>query len=287
VADALLGKVPLAQLAVSNQKPRRKFKERVSVVPLFGTITYRPSLFSQYGAGTSIQEFLMYLNLAASISETVVIDVDTPGGSVAGLTEAADAIYRLRQRKPVIAISNTLAASAGYFLASQASRVVASPSSYTGSVGTILIHADESRMWDGKGVTFTTITAGKDKALGSELEPLEDEGRRYLQGLVDSAYADFTRAVARGRNVPVREVRGPRFGEGRVLTATEAKRAGMVDAIATFDSIVGELQEGGEKAFAEMESRWTKRRIEQLAHRSWVARQKIRGREIAARVGRR
>ncbi len=226
-----------------SKKAEPKQDGDIGIIPVLGTITHRMGGLEEMSGGTSLQRFSNQLRgfVEDDSIKAIVLDVDSPGGSTAGLQEAADEIYKARGQKPIVAHANTLMASAAYFLGAQASEVVASSSGLVGSIGTILVHADESKLWDERGIKFTTITAGKDKALGSELEPLEDEGRAYLQNIVDQAYGQFTKSVARGRGVSEKEVRGESYGQGRVLTAKEAKSAGLIDRIGTMDDTLSRL----------------------------------------------
>jgi len=232
-----------AAIGNGGRKTEPKQEGDIGVIPVLGTITHRMGSLEEISGGTSLQRFTNQLRgfVEDDSIKAIVLDMDSPGGSTAGLQEAADEIYKARGQKPIVAQANTLMASAAYFLGAQASEVVASPSGYVGSIGTILVHADESKFWDEKGVKFTTITAGKDKALGSELEPLEDEGRKYLQNIVDQAYDQFVKSVARGRGVAVSEVKGESYGQGRVLTAKEAKSAGLIDRIGTMEDTLYRL----------------------------------------------
>jgi signal peptide peptidase SppA len=134
-------------------------------------------------------------------------------------------------------------ASAAYWIGSAASEVVATPSAMVGSVGVVVVHMDESKALEMLGVKPTFITAGKYKAEGDPAQPLTDAARERLQEMVDQYYAAFVGGVARGRGVPVAEVRTS-YGQGRLLTAREGLAAGMVDRIATLDETLGRVLTG-------------------------------------------
>lgn len=163
---------------------------------------------------------------------TIVLDIDSPGGVVTGTPEAADAIFAARKRKKVVALVNPLAASAAYWLASQAEEIIAVPSADIGSIGVFMMHTDCSKMMGDMGVKPTYIFAGKYKVEGNPYEPLTEEAKAYLQSEVDSIYAAFLKAVARGRGISVEEVEA-KFGQGRTMLAPVAKRVGMIDDVAT------------------------------------------------------
>lgn len=166
---------------------------------------------------------------------TIVLEIDSPGGVVTGTQEAADAIFEARQTKRVVALVNPLAASAAYWIASQAHEIIAVPSADVGSVGVFMMHADCSGMMEASGIAPTFIFAGQYKTEGNPFEPLTAEARDFLQGEVDGIYRQFIRAVARGRDVPTSKVEAD-FGQGRTFTADVARKAGMIDRVATINT---------------------------------------------------
>jgi signal peptide peptidase SppA len=212
----------------------------VAVLPLYGLINQRASGDFSGPSGTSVQEFTQQFRQAVNDPNVtaIVIDVDSPGGTVSGVDELATEIFNARKQKKITAVSNCLCASAAYYLASQASEMVVSPSSLTGSIGVYQLHEDDSAALDNMGVKFTFISAGKYKTEGNSFQPLDDEARTAMQGVVDDFYGMFTKAVARGRGVAVKSVVNG-FGQGRCLTAQDAVKQGLADRIATFDEVLG------------------------------------------------
>ncbi|HUS98339.1 MAG TPA: S49 family peptidase [Hyphomicrobiaceae bacterium] len=165
---------------------------------------------------------------------TVVLDINSPGGMVTGTPEAAEAIFEARDTTRIVALVNPLAASAAYYLASQANEIVAVPTADVGSIGVFMLHADCSGLMEAAGIKPTFIFAGKYKTEGNPFEPLSDEAAAYLQSDVDESYREFVQAVARGRGVSVAKVEAD-FGQGRTMMAKAAKKAGMVDRVSTLD----------------------------------------------------
>lgn len=212
----------------------------VAVLPLYGIINQRVSGDVSGPSGTSVQDFTQQLRQAVNDPnvKAIVIDVDSPGGSVSGVDELATEIFNARKQKKITAVSNCLCASAAYWLASQASEVCVSPSSLTGSIGVYQLHEDDSEALASQGVKVSVISAGKYKTEGNSFQPLDDEARTAMQGMVDDFYSLFTRAVARGRGVAVKAVAGG-FGQGRVLTAQDAVKQNLADRIATLDDVLG------------------------------------------------
>lgn len=215
----------------------------VAIVPIHGTITPRATLMGDISGGTSIDRLIQNVRSAANDPNVsaIVLDVNSPGGSVAMLNEAAQEIRDARRRKQVVAVANHMAASAAYRLASQAHELVVTPSGSVGSVGTIAAHDDISKLQEMAGVRTTLITAGKHKGELSPYAPLSDEARAHMQETVDKYQRMFEQDVARGRGIPVETVRSD-FGQGRMMLAQDAVRAGMADRVATMEQVVADLQ---------------------------------------------
>lgn len=213
----------------------------VAVLPVLGRITPRPrgGLLGMLLGGTSIQELRSTLRelMADEQVGSIVLDVDSPGGSVDGTPELADEISAASQRKPIVAVADTWAASGAYWLASQASRVLVSPSGQVGSIGVYATHIDYTAWNAQKGLKYTIVSAGRYKVEGHPDLPLSDEGRTHMQRMVDSYYDMFVSAVARGRDVSDETVR-EQFGQGRMVMARQAVEFGMADEVGTVDDAI-------------------------------------------------
>jgi len=217
----------------------------IAVLPLYGIVTQRGNMVDDVsGPGTaSTQQFSNILR-AALQDETVsqiLIDIDSPGGSVYGVAELADEIVSARAQKPVVAIANSLAASAAYWIGCSASEFYVTPGGEVGSIGVWQAHQDYSKAMDEAGVKTTLISAGKFKVEGNPYAPLDEEAQGFMQSRVDDYYAAFTKAVAKGRGVPISQVRDG-MGQGRVLGADAALASSMVDGIATFEDVVKKMR---------------------------------------------
>lgn len=224
--------------SAARHRPRKAPGKSVALVSVRGIILHRDSLLSAM-LGTSAESIMRQVR-DADDAETILMDIDSPGGSVAGVKEAAAVVAQAAKKKRVIASINALGASAAYWIASQASEVVVTPSGQVGSIGVIASHVDESRALDREGIRITNIVAGRYKAETVSDQPLGDEAKAEMQKVVDSFHLDFLAAVASGRNVSVQHV-VERFGEGRLLRARQAKAVGMVDRIASFDEVLASL----------------------------------------------
>jgi signal peptide peptidase SppA len=215
----------------------------IAVIPLHGTITPRGSFFSiLFGGGGGLLAFRESFRqaMADSTISAIIIDVDSPGGLVDLVPETAAEIRAARGGKPIVAISNTLAASAAYWIASQADEVVITPSGQAGSIGVYTIHEDYSRLDELMGVKTTIISAGDRKTDGNPYEPLSRQARASLQERVDDIYDMFTGAVAAGRGVKVEAVKAG-YGRGASVLAEEALRVGLADRIETLEQLATRL----------------------------------------------
>jgi len=217
---------------------------RIQVLNLFGVITQRGNMADDLsGPGsTSAQAFAAALRaaLADDWIDGVLIDIDSPGGSVYGCPELAAEIAASRGGKPIVAFADSLAASAAYWIGSQADEFYMTPSGEVGSIGVYLMHQDISEAMKADGIATTLVSAGKFKTEGSPYAPLDAAALAHLQSRVDDYYSAFTKAVASGRGVTQKAVREG-MGQGRVLGADDALAEKMVDGVMTFDGVVSRM----------------------------------------------
>lgn len=217
----------------------------IAVIPVHGVIAHRADSFEASSGGTSTELIGRALSRAVaddSIS-AVLLDFDTPGGSVEGVPELAAKIAKWTAFKPIVGHINALCASAGYWLGSQCTELFITPSGLAGSIGVFLVLVDETEALAKAGVKVNAISAGDYKLEGAPWEPLTDEGRAHLQGQVDVVYRDFLGAVAKGRGITLAAVK-ENYGKGRVFDAKESLARGMVDGIATVEATLARMMSG-------------------------------------------
>lgn len=204
----------------------------IAVIGLQGSLTNR-------GAMATFRA-----NMARAVSNadvgTIVLDVDSPGGTVAGTAETGAVVAAAAREKRVIAVADSLMASAAYWIGAQASEVVVSPSAEIGSIGVLAVHLDLSKALDDFGIKTTILRSTPFKAEGNPFEPLSAEAQASIMASVDEAHQDFLRAVAQGRSVTVGRVQQD-FGQGRVVSAQRAVQAGMADRVATMSEVLAGL----------------------------------------------
>jgi len=231
--------------AAARLIPAKRSVGSVAVIPLSGFLTQKPTLFSMLFGGTSVQAFAREVVAALGDQSigAVLLDIDSPGGETFGMTEAAAQIRAARGTKPLVAVANPIAASAAYWLGSQADEFVVTPSGLAGSVGVFSTYVDESKALEQAGLAVTFIKYGARKAEASGVEPLSEGALASIQARVDEAGRMFEADVAKGRGVSVAKVHSD-FGEGGILTASQAVAAGAADRIATLDEVVARLASG-------------------------------------------
>lgn len=232
------------QARIGAAAPRRDAVQQrgTAIIPVYGVIAPRADAMTQTSGGTSIDRLTGAFRAAVRDDNVsaILLDVDSPGGSSDLVSEFAAEIRQARGSKPIVAIANTVAASAAYWIASQADEVVVTPSGSVGSIGVFAAHEDISGQEAQDGVKTTLISAGRYKVEANPYEPLSDEARAYIQSRVDEMYGMFVDDVAAGRSVTTGIVESG-FGEGRMLSARSALDAGMVDRVETIDQTLHRL----------------------------------------------
>jgi signal peptide peptidase SppA len=231
------GQYSAEEVARVTQKRARevtKSEGAVAVLPINGVIGERMNMFDDISGGTSSELISKQLN--ALVNDTsvkaIIARINSPGGVARSIQEVGDEIYQARGIKPMVAVIDTCAASAAYWLATQFEEVIVTPSGQGGSIGVYTIHEDISEMLAKEGIKETIIYSGEYKVMGNSFEPLGGEAKSIMQQRVDELASSFVRAVARGRNVSLAQV-NDRFGQGMMFNAEDLLDRGMVDTIAT------------------------------------------------------
>lgn len=210
-------------------------KGSTAILPLHGYLDQHPSVFLDLVGGTSTAQLASDMRDLAEDSSVgaILLHVNSPGGSVAGVQEAAEVVRQVGKRKPVVAQVDSLAASAAYWIASQANQVYASPGAGVGGIGVYLLHQDLSELYEREGVRPTYIYEGKYKVEGNPTEPLSEDALEHFQSMVSNQYYKFVNDVAKGRQVSVEKALDS-FGQGRVVEVDTAQAVGMIDGVRSF-----------------------------------------------------
>lgn len=171
--------------------------------------------------------------------KAVVLRINSPGGTVTASDILHHELQAFKQQtgKKVIVSIMDLGASGGYYVAVAADKIVAHPTTVTGSIGVIMLTVNVQGLLEKIGVTGTAIKSGDKKDMGSPLRPMTEEERQLFQGIINQMYDRFVSVVAAGRkNMTVDQVR--RAADGRVYTAKQALDLGLVDGIGYLDDAI-------------------------------------------------
>lgn len=223
-----------------NDERGYKVVDGVAVVAINGATVHRSRLEAD-------STFLLgYNDITADVEHAMdnpdvhaVLRVyDSPGGEVQGAFEHADRMRALLGKKPMIAIADGMAASAGYLGGSAADELVITSTGYAGSIGVVMRHIDFSRALQNDGIQVTHIFAGAHKVDGHPYAPLPDAVRADFQAEIDELYAMFVETVVAQRGMTAEGVRAT---EAAVFRGAAAVQAGLADRLSTTDQLISEL----------------------------------------------
>jgi len=238
--------VPAPAAAATSERPARNPYEvtpdGIAVIPIEGTLVHKA-----YGLD-ALSGLRSYVDIQEEIEDAatdpaikgILLDIDSPGGEVAGVFDAADTIYAARSAKPIFAVADTDAFSGAYLLASGAERVYAGRTSGLGSIGVIVTHLDVSASDEKLGYRYTIVHAGARKADFNPHTPLSEEARRVLEAEVDRTYGLLVSAVARNRGVDESAIRDT---EARLYFGGDAVAAQLADRLGARQDALAGLRE--------------------------------------------
>jgi signal peptide peptidase SppA len=217
----------------------------VAVINISGTLMKNPSVIERifFGA-TDMGELTAAVNAAASDKSIngIVLNISSPGGTVAGTPELAGAVTTAAKKKQVLAYVDDLAASAAYWIASQANAVYASRQAVVGSIGVRMAMYDLSKAYEQAGVKVIPIDTGKFKSAGLAGTEISDEQKQMYQDIVDAHFRDFKSAVMRGRGMD--ETAFGEVKDAQIFHASKARSVGLIDGISSFADV---LREAGKR----------------------------------------
>lgn len=230
-----------APVKPSAPHPTAKLAGSIKIVHVNGVMAKYPQWWMSWLGGTSTLRALREIDEAAADASVgaILLHVDSPGGQVAGTDDLALSVRNANARKPVVAFLEDMAASAAYYVASQAGRIVANESAVIGSLGVLTVLSDTSMALSRAGIRIFVIGSAPLKALGGPGAEVTEEHLVELRALVDRSARLFLDRVASGRRLPYDQARA--LFDGRVWGAQEAKRLRLIDEVGTLDGVVQEL----------------------------------------------
>jgi signal peptide peptidase SppA len=216
----------------------------VAVIPVEGVLTKSRSFFSFLFGGTSMRDIgdAYEAALADTAIHSIILAIDSPGGTVDGTQELVTRIASRRDEKPVAAWAGGTMASAAYWIGAAAGRIyVGDDTTEVGSIGVVATHIDYSAQDEKYGERWTEITAGAYKRIASIHAPLTAEGRSYIQDQVDYLYGVFVESVAQLRGKPLDEILAA--ADGKIFIGQQAVDVGLADKIMTLKETINEMEE--------------------------------------------
>jgi capsid assembly protease len=240
---------------LNNERAPYTVEGTTAVIPIEGVLGKKMNLFTSISGGTSTQMIENDFNAAMDdpAVKSILLSIDSPGGTVDGTENLANVIYAARGKgKPIIALADGLMASAAYWIGSAADETYASDSSAkVGSIGVVATHEDYSQAEQNAGIKVTEIAAGKYKRIASSHAPLSADGRESIQAMVDHIYSNFVDAVARNRRATSAHV-ADKMADGRIFLGRQAVAAGLIDGVMSPGALVRSMNERGANHQREM-----------------------------------
>jgi signal peptide peptidase SppA len=231
----------LSSSAEKRELQQMNISNNVAIIPIHGVLVSRRGTIDN-----SCSELVSYERLRTQISAAlshsdvseIVLDMHTGGGMAMGCKELADFIYQSRSIKPITAVINFAAYSAGYFIASACSKVVCSPTGGVGSIGVIMETYEVSVMESEAGIKYRTFYRGAHKNDASPHEPLTEEAAFEIDKRLDISYSQFVSSIALYRNLDEKIVTDT---QARLLSSDEALESKFIDEISPAQEAINSI----------------------------------------------
>ena len=212
-------------------------RDGVAIIPVTGPLFRYANIFTAISGASSYE--LIARDFMSAIENpqitSIILDIDSPGGEVNGVSELACMIFDARGTKPIIAYASGDAASGAYWIASAADEIVVSETSALGSIGVVGIYRGKSAKESAE-----TVEIVSSQSPHKRLDPTSDDGRAKLQTRIDSMADVFVSTIARNRSVTSDHVLG-HYGGGDVMIGAHAVNAGLADRIGSLERLITEL----------------------------------------------
>ena len=225
IAVLFLGALMTINLAFFGPSTNLPFGNNMGVLSIEGTITESQSIVSQ----------LVNFRKDSGI-KAIILRINSPGGGVSPSQEIYREVRRTVNTKKVIVSMGSLAASGGYYIASAADKIVASPGTITGSIGVIMEFVQLKELFKKIGISLEILKSGEYKDVGSPHREMSERDKELLQELISDIQNQFVEAVAEGRGLSVEKVR--EIADGRIFSGAKAMELGLVDMLGNFQDAV-------------------------------------------------
>ena len=211
-------------------------RDGVAIIPVAGPLFRYANLFTMISGASSYELIARDFNVALENPQIkgIILDIDSPGGEVNGVSELANMVYAARGKKPVVAYASGDAASGAYWIASAADEIVVSETSALGSIGVVGMYQSKS------GKSAETVEIVSSQSPHKRLDPSSDDGRSRIQARIDSMADVFIGTIARNRDVSAEDVQ-THYGGGDVMIGAKAVSAGLADRVGSLEGLIAEL----------------------------------------------
>lgn len=245
IVEAVTGK------RLDNEPKPYEVVDGVAIVNIEGVLAKKMSLFTRISGGTSTQQIAQDFKAAMADPDvkSILLYIDSPGGTVDGNKDLVDLIYQARQgkTKPIIAYTDGLMASAAMWIGAAAGAIyITNGTAEAGSIGVVASHTDYSKYEENLGIKTTEIYAGKYKRIYSQTKPLDAAGRAYIQDQVDYLKSIFVDSIAEMREISPEDDEGnlKDWAESKIFIGDQAITAGLVDGRSTRDELIQAMAAG-------------------------------------------
>lgn len=223
-----------------SSNPLLSVENGVGIISIHGPLMRDPDLISSllFGA-TDMNQVAEAIQEAVGQDDvkSILLDIDSPGGTVNGTPELAQAVADASKLKSIHAFSAGQMCSAAYWIASQCDAVYATPSARVGSIGVMLPFIDSAEKFRSQGLKVEVFAAGKFKGMGTPGVSLSEEQRALIQSDIEEVAADFKTAVlARGRKIPDEAM------EGQSFSARKAQRFNLAGTVKSRNEVIARLR---------------------------------------------
>jgi capsid assembly protease len=211
-------------------------RDGVAIIPVTGPLFRYANLFTAISGASSYELIARDFNVVLENPQIkgIILDIDSPGGEVNGVSELSNMVYAARGKKPVVAYASGDAASGAYWIASAADEIVVSETSALGSIGVVGVYRGKNA------APNSDVEIVSSQSPHKRLDPQTDEGRARLQLRIDSMADVFIGAIARNRDV-AGEIVQTHYGGGDVMIGARAVEAGLADRVGSLEQLIQEL----------------------------------------------
>ena len=223
-------------------------KDKIVMIALSGIITSSSSRGTFSSEANMVEELAMQLEKASKDEHVkgVIISVNSPGGGVTGSEIIFHKITKFKKEKsvPVVILMGDVAASGAYYVSMAGDKIIAHPSTITGSIGVISMFFNLEGLMGKIGVEVVTLKTGEMKDVGSFARPMKEEERAYIMSILNDLYEIFLDRVLSNRTTLSRD-KLLELADGRIYTAKQALEAKLIDQIGFFEDAVSAVKQAG------------------------------------------